>query len=91
MAKYLVSGQPHTNSLKKNLEIYDFRLANPKAKLWEIGNAIPGYMKDQKIVHGQKPHETVDQRKNLAASVSRDLRVAKKYIANAGKGKFPNL
>lgn len=90
-AKYSPSGQPHVHSLKKNLALYDYRLANPKAKLWEIGNAIDGYMLSQRISPKQAKHETVEQRKVMAAAVSRDLKLTEKYINNVAKGKFPNL
>jgi hypothetical protein len=88
-AKYVPSGQPFMNALKKNLALFDYRISNPKAKLWEIGNAIDGYMLSQRIKPGQPKHETVEQRKVLAAGVSRDLRIVKKQINNVAKGIFP--
>ena len=88
-AKYVPSGQPYLNALKKNLALYDYKQANPQAKLWEIGNAVPGFQAGNKITPQMSKHETVEQRKVIAAAVSRDINIAIKSIKNASKGIFP--
>jgi hypothetical protein len=88
-ARYVPSGQPYLNALKKNLALYDYKIKNPKAKLWEIGNAIPGFQSSNKITSKMNKHETVEQRKVLAAAVSRDIKIAIKSIKNTSNGVFP--
>lgn len=88
-AKYVPSAQPYLNALKKNLALYDYKQANPNAKLWEIGNAVPGFQAGNKITPQMSKSETVDQRKVLAAAVSRDINIAIKSIKNTSKGIFP--
>lgn len=90
-AKYCVSGQPKIHALKKNLALYDYQVAHPNAKLWEIGNAVDRYMMSQRINPNQPKHETVEQRKVMASGVCRDLKTVKKQINNVAKGKFPSL
>lgn len=88
-AKFVPSGQPYLNALKKNLALYDYKQSNPKANLWEIGNAVPGFQAGNKITPQMSKSQTVDQRKVLAAAVSRDIKLAIKSINNSFKGIFP--
>ena len=55
---------------------------------WEIGNAIPGFQLSNRITPKMNKHETVEQRKVLAA-VSRDIKIAIKSIKNTTTGVFP--
>lgn len=88
-ARYQVKGQPNIPAIKQALEIYDFRKANPKMKLWEIGNAIPRLQLANKLSSNDSASEQADKRNVLAATVSRYLKRAETAISNVGKGIFP--
>lgn len=88
-ARYQVKGQPNIPAIKQALEVYDFKKANPKMKLWEIGNAIPKLQMGNKIKAGDTESEIADKKNVLAATVSRYLRRAEESIQNTEKGMFP--
>jgi hypothetical protein len=88
-ARYQVKGQPNVPAIKQALEVYDFKLANPDLKLWEIGNAIPRLQMFNKLKANDTPSQRADKRNVLAATVSRYLRRAESSIKNAEKGVFP--
>ncbi|BEI33214.1 hypothetical protein [Polynucleobacter sp. HIN5] len=88
-ARYQVKGQPNIPAIKQALEVYDFKKANPKMKLWEIGNAIPKLQMGNKIKAGDTESEIADKKNVLAATVSRYLRRAEVSIQNTTLGKFP--
>ena len=88
-AKYKVRGQLNIYSLKLALEVYDFKVANPKLKLWEIGNAIPKFYLEQKIKSLDTPSTLVDKKIKLAVSVSRSLKRVKDSIKATSEGSFP--
>lgn len=88
-ALYQVKGQPNIPAIKQALEVYDFKKANLKMKLWEIGNAIPKLQMGNKIQAGDTESEKADKKNVLAATVSRYLRRAEESIKNVGKGVFP--
>ena len=87
-AKYQIKGQPNIPALKLGLEVYEFRQANPKMKLWEIGNSIPKFQMAQKIKAGDTPSIIADKKNVLAASVSRYLRRVSNLIEKNAKGEF---
>jgi hypothetical protein len=69
--------------------VYDFKKANPRMKLWEIGNAIPNLQMENKIQVGDTESGLADKRNVLAATVSRYLRRAEESIKNTSLGFFP--
>jgi len=88
-ARYQIKGQPNVPAIKQALEVYDFKLANPGLKLWEIGNAIPRLQMANKLKSSDTDSERADKRNVLAATVSRYLRRAESSICNVEKGVFP--
>ena len=88
-AKYQVAGQPNVPAIGEAIRVYDFRVANPKLKLWEVGNLLPRFQMSHKIVAGDTPSVVADKKNVLAATVSRYLRRANAYIDNAVTGNFP--
>ncbi len=88
-AHYKVKGQPNIPAIKQALEVYDFRLANPGLKLWEIGNAIPKLQMFNKLKSSDTASERADKRNVLAATVSRYLRRAESSIKSTSLGVFP--
>jgi hypothetical protein len=88
-ARYQVKGQPNVPAIKQALEVYDFRLANPTLKLWEIGNAIPRLQLANKLKASDTASERADKRNILAATVSRYLRRSETTIINVAEGIFP--
>ncbi len=88
-ARYQVKGQPNIPAIKQALEVYDFRKANPKMKLWEIGNAIPRLQMANKLKSSDTASERADKRNVLAATVSRYLRRAEQSIDKTSLGTFP--
>jgi hypothetical protein len=88
-ARYQVKGQPNIPAIKQALEVYDFKKANPKMKLWEIGNSIPKFQMENKIKTSDTESQITDKKNVLAATVSRYLRRAEKSIKNAASKNFP--
>lgn len=79
-ALYRVQGQPNIPALALGLEVWDLQKAHPELPLWKIGNKVPGVLRVQKISEGEKPRETVDKRRVLAAVTGRYLRRANALI-----------
>lgn len=88
-ARYQIKGQPNIQAIKQALDVYDFRKANPKMKLWEIGNAIPRLQLSNKLKSSDTASERADKRNVLAATVSRYLKRAENSIKNTTLGIFP--
>ena len=88
-AKFKVQGQPNVPALRLGLEIYDFKLKNPQMKLWEIGHAIPGVLRVQKIKAGDDREDLLLKKRALAATASRYLKRVKESIHGTGFGIFP--
>jgi hypothetical protein len=87
-ARYQVKGQPNLAGLALLLRVYDFRVANPHLKLWEIGDQLPRFMLDNKITSKDTPAEVVNKRNVLSASVARYVKKAGVMIATTGNGKY---
>jgi hypothetical protein len=87
-AKYQVKGQPNLAGLALTLKVYDFKVANPHLKLWEIGDQLPRFMMGVKISPADTHAEVVYKRNVLAASVSRYLKKAEAMIDNTSEGLF---
>ena len=75
-AKYQVKGQPNIAALALTLRVYDFRVANPHLKLWEIGDQLPRFMVGNKINATDTHAEVVNKRNVLSASVARYIKKA---------------
>lgn len=88
-AKYKVQGQPNVPAIKQALEVYDYWLANPEKKLWEIGNDLPKFQMSMKIKKTDTPATSRHNKNVLAATVSRYLRRAKESINQTSLGMFP--
>lgn len=87
-AKYQVKGQPNIAALALTLRVYDFRVANPHLKLWEIGDQLPRFMVGNKIAASDTHAEVVNKRNVLSASVARYIKKAEVMIANAALGQL---
>lgn len=87
-AKYQVKGQPNLAGLALTLRVYDFRVANPTLKLWEIGDQLPRFMVGNKISGTDTHAEIVNKRNVLSASVARYIKKAEKMIVNTSLGCF---
>ncbi len=88
-AKYKVQGQINIPAIKQALEVYDFWVANPQLRLWEIGNQLPKFQMSMKIKKGDTPASITHSKNVLAATVSRYLRRARESIENTVCGAFP--
>ena len=72
-------------------KVFDLRIARPELTLWQLAvEAKIGSDKDRHLAEKGK-HDSVVSRQNLASTVTRDLKHARKMIANAGQGRFPGL
>lgn len=87
-AKYQVKGQPNIAGLALMLKVYDFRMANPNLKLWEVGDQLPRFMVGHKMAPKDTHAEVVAKRNVLSASVARYIRKAEVMIANTSAGEF---
>lgn len=88
-AKYRVKGQPNIPAIKQALEVYDYWLAHPEKKLWEIGNEIPRLQISNKLAADTTKAIDTDKKNVLAATVSRYLKKAKASIKAVEDGYFP--
>ena len=88
-ARYKFEGQPNVPALKQAFLVYEHRLENPKAKLWEIGNKMLGVVKSQKLKVSDDQYTKEQKKKVLAATVSRYLRRAQESIERVGRGLSP--
>lgn len=87
-AKYQVKGQPNLSGLALTLRVYEFRVANPHLKLWEIGDQLPRFMVGNKMSPSDTHAEVVNKRNVLSASVARYIKKAETMIANTVLGEF---
>ena len=87
-AKYQVKGQPNIAALALTLKVYDFRMANPHLKLWEIGDQLPRFMVSNKIAATDTHAEVVNKRNVLSASVARYVKKSDLLISGTAAGKF---
>jgi azurin len=83
-----VKGQPNLAGLALLLRVYDFRMANPHLKLWEIGDQLPRFMGVNKILSKDTHAEIVSKRNVLSASVARYVKKAEVMIDRTTKGSF---
>jgi hypothetical protein len=73
-ARFQIQGQPNVPALKLGLAIYDAKMASPDMPHWQIGNAMPGVLRTQKIKAGDDREDLLLKKRALAATVSRYLR-----------------
>jgi hypothetical protein len=66
--------------------VYDFRVATPHLKLWEIGDQLPRFMVGNKVTAKDTPAEVVNKRNVLSASVARYVKKAETMIAKTATG-----
>jgi hypothetical protein len=85
-AKYQIKGQPNLAGLALLLRVYDFRVANPHLKLWEIGDQLQRFMIGNKMAATDTHAEVVNKRNLLSASVARYIKKADVMIANSAAG-----
>lgn len=88
-ARYKFEGQPNVPAMKLSMKVYEMKLENPKMKLWEIGNEMPGVIRSQKLKASDDQYTKEQKKKVLAASVSRYLRRAQESIQRVGQGLSP--
>lgn len=80
-----VTGRPNVRAINKALDVWDFHKANPDKVLWQIGLEC-------RVNLAQIPKEgdpTGEQRRVLAATVSRYLKRANELISGVEVGVFP--
>lgn len=80
-----VTGRPNVRAINKALDVWDFAKAHPRSTLWEIGVFC-------EVNLAQVPKEgepSGEQRRVLAATVSRYLKRANELIAGVERGVFP--
>jgi hypothetical protein len=88
-ARYKVVGKVDVNFLEIALQVWDFRKANPKMPLWEIGNELR--VSHNNIIREADPPAVRSDKKNrLAATVSRYYRKADEMIKRSVSGHFPH-
>ncbi len=87
-AKYQVKGQPNLAGLALTLRVYDFRVANPHLKLWEIGDQLPRFMVGNKLAATDTHAEVVAKRNVLSAAVARYIKKAQTMISCTSSGQF---
>jgi hypothetical protein len=85
-ANYQIKGQPNLAGLALTLRVYDFKVANPHLKLWEIGDQLPRFMLGNKILSKDTHAEIVSKRNVLSASVARYIKKAEVMIDRTAKG-----
>lgn len=88
-AKYRFRGQPNLQGLKTALAVYDYKVRNPSAKLWEIGGVLTPYKSELDECRKKKVVPSYDLKRKIEATVSRYLRKAKISIENTNLGMFP--
>jgi hypothetical protein len=88
-AKYRFRGQPNLQGLKTALAVYDYKVRNPSAKLWEIGGVLTPYKSELEECRKRKAVPSYDLKRKIEATVSRYLRKAKISIESTNVGMFP--
>jgi hypothetical protein len=89
-AKYPVIGQPNMHALAQTLKVYDYRVANPDLKLWEVAMVLDQFKSFKPSTNPGKKREGDDEKNLMTATVSRYLKKAKAMIENVGVGRFPD-
>ena len=92
-ALYPIAAQFNIHSLKRMLELYDFRQAKPKMPLWEIGQRFrlgKALTEDElKGGRGRDNSVAVAKKNVLSVAASKKLTEAKSIIKGVGHGVFP--
>ena len=92
-ALYPIAAQFNIHSLKRMLELYDFRQERPEIPLWEIGQRfrLGNALTDNELKGGRgRDNSVAVAKKNvLSVSASKKLTEAKSIIKGVGHGVFP--
>jgi len=92
-ARYRVVGQPDPRVLQEILAVYDLRKSEPALTLWEIGNRLHReeklmYIAADSVLKKSDLNASAKKRR-MAIAMSRHLKIARAYIANAAGPSFP--
>lgn len=94
-AVYPIAAQFNIHSLKRMLELYEFRQANPKMPLWQIGQRcrLGKVLTEEELKGGRgRDNPAAVAKKNvLSVAVSKKLTEAKSIIKGVGRGVFPTF
>jgi len=90
-AKYPVTGHVDLPALDKCLRVYDYYLANPEKKLWEVGNECKVVMPSGLIKDSKTDLNFYAKKMVLANTTKRLLNRAKMIIEGTSRGEFPKL
>jgi hypothetical protein len=89
-AWFKVISEPRISTLKKDLQVYDFKQANPDMPHWEVAAKLRGLSGKQKRgLNDPDADIRADVRKELTAIISRCLKRVEQSIKNTEKGMFP--
>ncbi|MGO9681987.1 MAG: hypothetical protein ACLPTZ_05200 [Beijerinckiaceae bacterium] len=92
-ALYPIVAQFNIHSLKRMLELYDLRQANPKMPLWQIGQRfrLGKALTEGELKGGRgRDNPVAVEKKNVSAvAVSKKLTLARNIIEGVGHGVFP--
>ena len=92
-ALYPIASQINIHSLKKMLELYDFRQNEPKVPLWEVAHRFrlgSALTKDElNGGRGRSNPVAVAKKSALSVAASKKLTEAKSMIKGVGHGVFP--
>jgi hypothetical protein len=92
-ARYPITTNFNIHSLKKMLELYDFRQKEPKIPLWDVAQRFhlgDALTKDElKGGRGRDNPVAVAKRSVLSVAASKKLTEAKSIIKGVGRGVFP--
>lgn len=88
-AKYQFKSQPNIQALKTALKVYDYKKANPKMRLWQVGRILPQFKMELQQCEKMRETPSYDLKRKIEATVSRYIRKARTSIKNAENGIFP--
>jgi len=90
---YPIAARFNIHSLKRMLELYDLRQANPKMPFWEIGQRFRlGKALTKEELSGERGRDNpvaVEKKNVSAVAVSKKLTLARNIIEGVGHGVFP--
>ena len=92
-SRYPIAAQFSIRSLKRMLELYDLREANPEMPFWQIGQRYRlGKALTEEELKGPRGRDNpvaVAKKNVLSVAVSKKLTAAKSIIKGVGHGVFP--
>jgi hypothetical protein len=87
-AKYPVTGHIDTIALKKCLDVYDMKTANPKMRFWEVAQKCKAIQGESRIKSTDSNAEITNKKLILSNTTNRLLKKAKMIIQNVENGRF---